>query len=67
MLKRNILHIEHIKIVIITRQFFNVKLNYEILKIENNVIEILRMVKKIVSSVISKISCFSKVLVLSFL
>ena len=67
MLKRNIWHIEHIKIIIITRQFFNVKFDYEILKIEDKFIKILRMVKKIVSFVISKFSYFSKVLVLSFL
>ena len=67
MLKRNIWHMEHIKVIIITRKFFNVKFNYETLKIENKFIEILRTVKKIVSFVISKFSCFSKVLVLGFL
>ena len=46
---------------------FYVKFGYEISKTEGKVIEIPRMVEKIVSFAFSKVSCFSKVLVLSFL
>ena len=46
---------------------FYVKFGYEISKIEDKIIEIPRMVEKIVSFVVSKVSCFSKVLVLSSL
>ena len=49
------------------KTIFYVKFGYEISKIEDKVMEIPGMVEKILSFVVSKVSCFSKVLVLSFL